>query len=342
MHNLNNKRMKIEDKQSERFQLTINNPLSTGLTHQSIKNILINNFKTVSYFCMADEKGSTYHTHIFVCFTSRVRFGTIKKQFPTAHIEIVKGSIADNINYIKKEGKWEDTDKSETRIPDTFEEFGNRPPESKGKNNGLSELYQMILDGMTNAEIIATNQDYILQLNIIDTIRTTVLVEKYKNTRRTDLKCTYIYGATGTGKTRGVLDEYGDANVYRVTDYMHPFDGYKCQEIILFDEFRESLRLKDMLNYLDVYPIELPSRYANKFACYNKIFIISNWSLEAQYRNEHYHDNASWLAFLRRINDVKVYDSDGSIIEYKSVEEYLNRQEKFKFLENGEKTPFDK
>lgn len=333
--------MDILNKQSERFQLTINNPLQNGLTHETIKNILVKNFKTVSYFCMADEEGSCYHTHVFVCFTSRVRFGTVKKQFPTAHIELVKGSIADNVDYIKKSGKWECDKKHGTQIPDTFEEFGNRPPESKGRDIAMSEMYQMILDGMSNAEIIAVNQDYIRMIDIIDKTRITVLSELYKNKRRLDLKCTYIYGATGTGKTRGVLDQYGDGNVYRVTDYIHPFDGYKCQEVILFDEFRNSLPLKDMLNYMDVYPIELPSRYANKYACYNRVFIISNWSLEAQYRNEQYHDNASWLAFLRRIKDVKVYDSDGSIKEYPSIEEYLNRQEKFKFLSSGDKTPFD-
>ena len=37
--------MKLEDKQSERFQLTINNPLQNGLTHQNIKDILVNKFK---------------------------------------------------------------------------------------------------------------------------------------------------------------------------------------------------------------------------------------------------------------------------------------------------------
>ncbi len=57
-----------------------------------------------------------------------------------------------------------------------------------------------------------------------------------------DLKVIYISGATGTGKTRGILDKHGDGNVYRVNDYEHPFDGYSCQNILAFDEFRSQLR----------------------------------------------------------------------------------------------------
>ena len=333
--------MDILNKQSERFQLTINNPLQNGLTHQNIKDILIQKFKTTSYFCMADEEGSTYHTHVFVCFTSRVRFGTVKKQFPTAHIELVKGSIADNINYIKKSGKWECDKKHGTQIPDTFEEFGNRPPESKGRDIAMSELYQMILDGMSNAEIIAVNQDYLRIIDTIDKIRITVLSDLYKDERRLDISCTYIYGATGTGKTRGILDEYGDSNVYRITDYLHPFDTYRCQKVILFEEFRDSIKIQNMLNYLDVYPLVLPARYNNKYACYNRVFIVSNWPLENQYKVEQDEDEETWLAFLRRIHDVKVYESNGKICHYNSVEEYLHRKEHFIGLQDGDKTPFD-
>lgn len=38
-----------------------------------------------------------------------------------------------------------------------------------------------------------------------------------------------------------------------------------------------------MLNYLDIYPIQLPSRYYNKVACYNIVYIVSNWKLEEEY-----------------------------------------------------------
>lgn len=305
----------MKDSQSTKYQLTINNPDKYGMTHAEIKKILFDKFKTVIYACMADEEGSTYHTHIFVCFTSRVRFSMIKRHFSEAHIETVRGTVTDNINYIRKSGKWEDDVKHGTQIKGTFEEFGNRPPDSKGKRDDMTELFQMILDGCTNMEILSQNQDYIKDLDKLDKLRTMVLTEKYRNITRLDLEVTYVYGETGAGKTRDILQEFGNANVYRVTDYQHPFDGYACQPVICFDEFRSSLRLQDMLNYLDVYPIELPARYANKFACYEKVFVVSNWHLVKQYQEIQQEDRRSWDAFLRRIHKVKIY-VDGTVKTY--------------------------
>ena len=205
----------------------------------------------------------------------------------------------------------------------------------------MSELYQMVLDNMTNAEILAINQDYILQIDKIDRVRTTVLTERFKDSVRLDLEVVYIYGKTGTGKTRGVLEKNGYSNVYRVTDYLHPFDGYNCQPVIAFDEFHSSLRLKEMLMYCDIYPIELPSRYANKFACYNKVYIISNWELEKQYSDLQRDDQETWQAFLRRIHKIIHYRESNEVVEYSSVQEYLERRSNCITVEDNEKIPFE-
>lgn len=330
--------MTKKDTQSNRYQLTINNPLEHGYTHDKIFETFRDNFRTFQYLCMADEIGSSPHTHVYIHFSSRVRFTMVKKYFPEAHIEKCKGTASDNINYIKKCGKWENDKKHGTKVEGTFEEYGDRPPDSKGKRGDMTELYQMVAEGMTNAEILAENQDYILLLEKIDKLRTMLLMEKYKNQRRTELKVTYICGATGTGKTRGILDKHGDANVYRVTDYAHPFDSYQCQPVIVFDEFRSSLKISDMLNLLDIYPQELPARYANKYACYETVYILSNWELEKQYREVQDSSIRTWKAFLRRIHEVEVYQESGEITVYSSVGEYLRRNEQFHPLEEEEQT----
>ena len=181
----------------------------------------------------------------------------------------------------------------------------------------------MVADGLTNAEILAANQDYILCVEKIDKVRMILLTEKYKETVRLDLQVVYVYGPTGAGKTRGVLERNGYSQVYRVTDYQHPFDNYNGQPVLAFDEFRSSLSIKDMLNYCDIYPLELPSRYNNKFACYNKVYIISNWPLERQYAHIQAGDPETWKAFLRRIHEVHIYKGDGRVEKYASVEEYM-------------------
>lgn len=67
--------------------------------------------------------------------------------------------------------------------------------------------------------------------------------------------------------------------------------------------------------YLDGYPLELPCRYANKIACYTKVYIITNIALIDQYvsiQNEHIE---TWKAFKRRINRVIHYAEDVQISE---------------------------
>ena len=326
-----NPQRKEIDFQRHSFLLTINNPLTHGFDHKKIMSTLITEFTTLQYFAMADEIGKqgTPHTHIYVCFASRVRISKIKKSFPEAHIDVAKGGVESNVTYIKKEGKWAETEKAETSVEGTFEEWGNKPVQ-RGKKPEMQELYEMVKLGYSNAEILAINNDYILNIDKLDKLRTMLLQEKYKNHRRLDLKVIYIYGATGTNKTRGILDEHGDANVYRVTDYEHPFDSYQAtQSVMCFDEYRSQLRISDMLNYLDVYAIELGARYSNKYACYNIVYIVSNWSLEQQYENVQRENPASWQAFLRRIHEVRIHNADGSIRVFHSVQEYLHREEEF-------------
>lgn len=316
----------MKDIQRDKWQLTINNPIDKGFDHFMIKKTLIDNFPTIKYFCMADEKGEdgTPHTHVFVALKSRVRFKKFKKHFNTAHIEAAKGSVDQNILYIKKEGeKYEN--KAYTKINGTFEEWGEKPPNNKGMRADLSELYDMIEAGYTTGQIIEDNRDNIIHLDKIDRLRLTMLTEKYKSKIRLDIKVVYISGATGTGKTRGVLDEYGVENCYRITDYKHPYDSYSSESVLIYDEFRSQLSISHMLDALDIYPVALNARYSNKYACHETAIMISNIRLEEQYTDAQISDPETWKALLRRIHHVKHFNEDGTIEVYDSVQDYFDR-----------------
>ena len=72
------------------------------------------------------------------------------------------------------------------------------------------------------------------------------------------------------------MEAHGYSSVYRVTDYSHPFDRYAQEPVLCLDEFRSSLLIGDMLDYLDGYLLALPARYANRQVCYERVYIISN------------------------------------------------------------------
>lgn len=309
--------------QSRKWQITINNPLDKDLSHEKIKEEL-HKIKSCIYYCLGDEIGAskkTHHTHIYIACSSSVRFGTIKNRFPQAHIELARGTSEQNRDYIFKIGKYE-KDKSITRLPDTQEEYGEMPIERQGARNDITDLYDMIKEGMSDYEIFEENPNYILQIDTLEKVRQTFRQNQYKNTAR-ELTVTYIWGKTGTGKTHSVMDKYGFENVFRLTNYLHGgFDTYKGQDVIVFEEFNSNFKIQDMLNYLDGYPLELPCRYANKVACFTKVYIISNIDLLQQYTSIQFEAPETWKAFLRRINKVVEYFDYNCFVEYET-DEYI-------------------
>ena len=281
-----------------KYQLTINNPLEYGYTHESIKDKL--STLTLTYWCMCDEVGEngTPHTHVYLASKNAIEFNAIKQRFYEAHIEPANGTSSQNRDYIRKEGTH--SDKKETNLIDTFEEWGDLPADSK-KQNVSEQIYNMIKDGKSNAEILEAFPQAYTRIPHIEKTRQTLIHEKAKDERR-ELEVHYIYGNTGTGKTRYVMDKYGYSNVCKIASYDHPFDHYNGQDVILFDEFRSSLRISDMLNYLDCYPLLLPCRYADKQALYTKVYIIP---FNKQYEHVQQAEPATWLAFTRRFTDIK-------------------------------------
>lgn len=304
--------------QSRKWSLVINNPQECGLDHSTIAEIL-RKFSP-AYFCMADEIATTgtYHTHIFLYSPSPIRFSTVKNRFPTAHIDKTYGSAKENRDYIRKEGKWAETDKAETNLPDTFLEWGDMPAEKEEKAPQMYKLIQEVRDGISTADIIEGSPNLAFRVRDIDTLRQTLLSDRYASENR-KIEVWYIFGASGTGKTRGIYERHDAKDICRITNYRNgrgiSFDGYTGQDVLVFEEFHSQIPIEDMLNYLDIYPLSLPARYSDRVACYTRVYITSNLPLEKQYRNVQWDSLETWRAFIRRIHKVLEYRADGSVRE---------------------------
>lgn len=281
--------------------LTINNPIEHDCSHDAINKIMLAlNYK---YYCLKDEIGKlgTYHTHLFIYLNNGVSFQRIKNLFPTADIQPAQGTPKQCRDYILKQGTQENLEKADTTVPDTFEEYGELPLEADEKKASMwSDIQEMIKDGCSDMDIFQKYPNSPLHSKAIQSIRKAVLKDNCKG-KRVKKSVFYYFGESETGKTRSVLDTYGDENVYIVTDYKHPFDSYQGEKVILFDEFHGSIDLPQMLRYTDIYSCELPARYENTFSNYDTIFIVSNIPLNEQYSCV---DNDTFNSFIRRINGV--------------------------------------
>lgn len=306
--------------QSRKWALVINNPLEAGLDHAAIREILYR--FSPAYFCMVDEIATTgtYHTHIFLFSPSPMRFSMVKNRFSTAHIEKAYGSAKANRAYILKEGHWADTDKAETSVSGTFEEWGDLPAEKEEEAPEMFKLIQDLRAGKSVMEIIEDNPKLAFRIREIETLRQAILEEKYSAENRA-LEVTYLYGASGTGKTRGIFEKHDRKSICRITDYGGRngvrFDAYHCQDVLVLEEFHSQIPISAMLNYLDIYPLTLPARYTDRIACYTKVYITSNIPLEEQYRDIQRYQMETWRAFLRRVQNVIEYLRDGSTVQHK-------------------------
>ena len=134
-------------------------------------------------------------------------------------------------------------------------------------------ILELLKDGANNLEVIGEVPGATKFIDKAERTRSTLRDAQFANSWR-DLTVTYIFGKTGSGKTRSVMDRYGYANCCRVADCRHPFDTYDGQDVLIFEEFRVGLKHGDMLNSLDGYPLLLPCRHFNRQASYAKVFII--------------------------------------------------------------------
>ena len=264
-----------------------------------------------------DKDQDNVHCHIIIQHKNQIEFDHLKKLMPYGDIEKQRGTNKECYEYclhidpksLEKEKVQYDESCIKTNIEDL--EAWKKLNNGLGSRNDLIQIVEDIKNGATKKEIKETYpSQYVRYSNAFEKIQQEYLEEEVGNKFR-KLEVVYIHGSTGVGKTRYVMEKYGYQNVYHISSYGYGmFDSYKGQDVMLFDEFRSSIPIAQMLCYLDGYPLYLPARYNNKLAMFTKVYIISNIPISAQYLNVQRDEPKTYDAFLRRIN--AVYDFDKS------------------------------
>jgi len=92
---------KSKDFRSRKWCLTINNYEKNSV------ETMVENFDTNTQYIIGREIGEngTPHLQIYIEYKNARSFNSMKKNFPTAHIEKAKGTARQNYDYCSKEGK---------------------------------------------------------------------------------------------------------------------------------------------------------------------------------------------------------------------------------------------
>jgi len=281
-------------KQLFNFVFTLNK-VNKELEIEALKEALIE--LNPCYYIFGNEIGESGNEHFqgYVELKKRIDFNVIHEKLFKAHIETRRGTQTQAIEYCKKENN--------------YIEWGT--PKAQGKRNDLEEIVELVRQGATDLEILNEYPTQFLMYNQhIQKIREVATKEKYKEIWR-DLTVIYIWGETGTGKSKYVRDKYGNKNIYAINSYgSGAFDSYTNEDVLVLEEFRNDFTIKFMLQLLDGYPLRLPARYYDKIACYTKVFILSNIPFEDQYKQAQIWEPASYQALERRITCQIGFSSD--------------------------------
>ena len=293
--------------------------LTTEQSGENYAALLRERFERVLWCFEIGENNEMPHWHFLVQNSEKkVRFETLHKLNKYAHIENFRRGVAVRslFDYYKKNGAvFGDGEEVFETFPEMKEGYTG-----KGCRTDWLEVREMFEDGAGVNDVLLIYPQLSLNIGALEKLRSSYLSQIWSRKLRLDLEVTYISGEAGCGKSRYVLEKYGLENVYRVTDYKHPFDNYQSQDVIVFEEFRNSLPFEQMLNFLDIYPCELPSRYANKTACYTKVFILSNWEFEKQFEAIRDNHSDSIAAWDRRIKCIYSMEKGGILTALKTPE----------------------
>lgn len=315
-------------KKRRKYLLTINNPVKYGFDRDTLIHLCTD--LDPEYCCMSDEIGlkeGTPHTHIYLKFLHARSFKTIKETFVSAHIDVSKGDDWDNIDYVFKQGKWEEDEKADTNIKDSHWEWGLIPEPREPKVAPTKVIKELIDNDFKIADILDAHPTFAFKIRQIEDykrIKDIKTHEGYMYNHRSDLEVYYIYGPTASGKSFYISTKYDPKEICVATDYKHPFENYDFQKVMVFEEFRSDIDCKAMLKYLDIYPCSLPHRYGNKFACYNKVYIISNIPIGRQFVDIQENEPETYAALVRRIKYFMRFEDFKKRYVYEGYENYVH------------------
>lgn len=286
--------------------------------------------KTVKYAVYQLEKApqtDRLHFQLWIEYWKPVRPKKILKLFPhlshsDLHWEPRYGSPQEARDYHIKE---------DTRVEGPWE-FGSLP-KGKGSRSDLHDACDVAKQFGVD-QVIADMPHIFVKYH-----RGLERMEERLQKLRTDWRSYFkkrviiIYGPTGTGKSRMARSIVRERDIWVApTGFSNNcfwFDGYKSQDIALFEEFDEGpISYKRMLTLLDGYPTLVP--FKGGFATWKPKIIVITANLHF---NKWWPSTTDFSAFIRRVSLVTQFPSESFERELTPIIEELERDEKF--IEEG-------
>jgi len=293
------KRAEVDNSQVRSWVGTWNNPSMSDEEFEKFLKELYSQ-TTIQYAIFQREKGEqngTIHFQFFISFRNAKRFAWLKKHLPYGcHFKPMRTTKTLCRNYCSKE---------DTRVSGPYE-IGEFVEESA--RTDLARSIKMLSSGGSMKDISETfESSYVMHRNKLKDYQKDLLEWKYGNVGR-NVEVIFVYGPPRTGKTTWVYSQVGNDpdKLFVIDNYgKYLFSGYVEQKSILFDEFTGQVKPITYMNkLLEPRPMRLRCLGGVTPACYDKVYIVSNYPLSQVYKEEQEELKESYDAFCARINKV--------------------------------------
>lgn len=227
-------------------------------------------------------ESGTPHLQIYLYFKNPVMFSTLKKKFPTAHMEKTKGSPEQNKVYCSKE-------------KNLLIERGDLP--QQGKRTDIDNVKDIIHNG-------GNMRDVCVVAKSVQSVRMAEIQLKYFEKKR-DWKpiVKWFYGETGSGKTRSAFEECVDPWVSM--NNAKWWEGYDGHEYIIIDDMRRDFcKFHELLKILDRYEYRCECKGGSRQLLAKKIIITTPLHPCLMYEGR---DDEDIQQLLRRIDVIRQY-----------------------------------
>lgn len=207
---------------------------------------------TFKYLCFQKEIcPHTQRPHLqgFLIAKHDSRMSAIKSKLGINHIhlEICKKNAITNIAYCSKSDKG--------GIPDTFEEFGERP-KGQGKRSDLDEAIALVEQGANLNDLADECPSAFVKYSrgLSD------LITRKQKPRNFKTEVFWLWGPTGSGKSRYAWEQA--PNAYSKDPRTKWWCGYVGQECVILDDFRpnKEISFDYLLRLLDRYPLQVEGK----------------------------------------------------------------------------------
>lgn len=242
---------------SRNFVFTLNNYQNTDL----VDNL---ECRYIAYSKEIAPTTGTPHLQGYVSFVNAKTVQSVRRLLVGCHVEIMRGTLTQNDAYISKVA--------------SMVQRGDKPTSNADKGQMEKERWEAARIAAKSGDIESIDADiYIRMYNTLKNI------SKDFQTKPDpcDVKCFWIYGPTGTGKSHCVETTFPDC-YKKCMDDMKWFDLYNGEEVIYLEDIdKYQVKWGGMLKRLaDRWPMLASIKGTMRYIRPKIVIVTSNYSIE--------------------------------------------------------------